>query len=626
MTTADADRDFEALLDYLKRSRGFDFTGYKRPSLMRRVKKRMEMVGLNEFGDYEDYLEVHPDEFTRLFDMILINVTGFFRDSNSWDYVADEIVPRIIASKKDNEPIRVWSAGCASGEEAYTIAMVLAEALGLEHFRDRVKIYASDIDEEALGHARQASYANRDLVGVPPSLIQKYFEQNDHRTIFHKELRRAIIFGRHDLFQDAPISRIDLLVCRNTLMYFNAETQARILMRFHFALNDGGFLFLGKAEMLFAHSNLFTPVDLKYRIFTRIPKLALRDRLLLMTQNNGAEATNHLTRHGRFREAAFDASHDAQIVLDLNGFMVFANERARVLFGLTMRDMGRQFHELGVIYRLNELRIRIEETFSQRVSSELKDVEWLTITGELRYLEIQIVPLLEINGGLLGVSVTFTDMTHYKRLQQELERASQELETAYEELQSTNEELETTNEELQSTIEELETTNEELQSTNEELETINEEMHSTNEEMQTVNEEMRRRTEELNQVNAFLESILKSMRGGVIVLNQELNIQIWNDKAEDLWGLRKAEVLGKNFLNLDIGLPVERLKQSIWACLARESDQFELTLTAINRRGKSIHCKVICVPLLQSTNEVRGVILLMEESSSNNLPLDNTAN
>jgi two-component system CheB/CheR fusion protein len=137
---------------------------------------------------------------------------------------------------------------------------------------------------------------------------------------------------------------------------------------------------------------------------------------------------------------------------------------------------------------------------------------------------------------------------------------------------------------------------------------------------------MNRRTEELNQVNAFLESILKSMRGGVVVLNEELNIRIWNDKAEDLWGLRKAEVQGKNFLNLDIGLPVERLKQSIWACLARESDQFELTLAAINRRGKSIQCKVICVPLLQSTNEVHDVILLMEESSSNNLPVDNTPN
>jgi len=204
-------------------------------------------------------------------------------------------------------------------------------------------------------------------------------------------------------------------------------------------------------------------------------------------------------------------------------------------------------------------------------------------------------------------------VTRYKRLQEELEHSNQELETAYEELQSTNEELETTNEELQSTIEELETTNEELQSTNEELETINEELQSTNEELQTINEELRRRTEELNQVNSFLESILTSMRGGVVVLDQDLRIQVWNYKAEDLWGLRAAEVNEKNFLNLDIGLPVDQLRNMIRSCLSKESESGEVTLDATNRRGKAIECKVTCTPLRSTNDEIRGVILHMEE-------------
>lgn len=190
---------------------------------------------------------------------------------------------------------------------------------------------------------------------------------------------------------------------------------------------------------------------------------------------------------------------------------------------------------------------------------------------------------------------------------------------AYEELQSTNEELETTNEELQSSNEELETTNEELQSTNEELETMNEELHSSNEELHTTNEEFRLRSEELNAANAFLASILTSLRCGVVVLDRDLLILAWSDKAEDLWGLRALEVQGQHFLNLDIGLPVQQIRQPIRTCLTAESDYTEITVNAINRRGKLIQCKVTCTPLLSRTQEIQGVILLMEEKASEEL-------
>jgi two-component system, chemotaxis family, CheB/CheR fusion protein len=238
----------------------------------------------------------------------------------------------------------------------------------------------------------------------------------------------------------------------------------------------------------------------------------------------------------------------------------------------------------------------------------------LPSTGESNriYLDIEVIPLMDSSTEYLGVLIIFNDATRYNQLQQELVRSTEELETAYEELQSANEELETTNEELQSTNEELETTNEELQSTNEELETMNEELQSSNEELQTTNEELRERTEELNRVNAFLESILTSLQMGMIVLDNRLSIQVWNEGAVNLWGLQAEEVLGFFFFDLDTGLPVEQLRNAIRACQSGASNYQETTLNAINRRGKAIHCRVVCTPLVIA-NQQQGVILLMED-------------
>ncbi|PIG92726.1 CheR family methyltransferase [Gloeocapsopsis sp. IPPAS B-1203] len=607
--------EFEALLNYIKRNRGFDFTGYKRPSLIRRVTKRMQALEVDSYSNYVDYLEVHPQEFVHLFNTILINVTSFFRDPTVWEYVHTDIIPRVITRKELSEPIRVWSAGCASGQEAYTLAIILAEALGVEQFRSRVKIYATDVDEEALNQARHATYNAREVTGLSAEFLEQYFDCYENLYTFRKDLRRSVIFGRHDLLQDAPISRIDLLVCRNTLMYFNAETQARIVSRFHFALNDGSFLLLGKAEMLLSHGSSFSPVDLKRRIFSKLAMTNNRDRFLPMMPNNDTD-TNNLTRYGYLRDAAFDTAPLAQLILDLNGTLTLANKRARSLCGLRYQDIGRLLQDLEISYRPIELRSCIDQVYRDRRSNLHKDVEWI-IGGELQYFDVQVAPLLDVNDTLLGISITFNDVTRAKSLQDELEHSNQELEMAYEELQSTNEELETTNEELQSSNEELETTNEELQSTNEELETMNEELHSSNEELQTINEEFRLRSEELNSANAFLASILTSLRCGVVVLDRDLLIQAWSDKAEDLWGLRALEVQGQHFLNLDIGLPVEQIRQPIRTCLMAESDYIEITVEAVNRRGKSIQCQVTCTPLLSRTQEIQGVILLMEEHASN---------
>jgi two-component system CheB/CheR fusion protein len=564
------DQEFEGLLDYLKHSRGFDFTGYKRSGLKRRVMRRLQQLRLESLSEYLDHLEVHPEEFTYLFNTILINVTAFFRDPSSWDFLTREIIPSILEGKQADEPIRIWSAGCASGEEAYTLAIVFSEALGMQAFRQRVKIYATDVDEDALVTARQAKYSANATKDIPEELRDKYFEHVGMPYVFSSEARRAVIFGRHDLIQDAPISRLDLLVCRNTLMYFNAEIQTRLLARFHYALMDSGFLFLGKAEMLLTHANIFTPVDLKHRTFTKVPKPSLRDRLLVLAHTGDTDANNHLIRQVRLRDMAFEAALDAFMVMDLERNLVLANERARTMFALSRRDIGRPFQDLEVSYRPVELRSVIEQACAERFPVRLTNVERPFPVGDVQYLDVQVIPLLDSDGRILGIGITFQDVTHYNRLQTELAKNKQELETAYEELQSTNEELETTNEELQSTVEELETTNEELQSTNEELETMNEELQSSNEELQTLNDELRLRTEQLNQANVFMQTILASLRASVVVVDLHLAIVIWNHSAEELWGIRADEAQGQAFPNLDIGLPVQHLVRPMQTVLRGE--------------------------------------------------------
>ncbi len=609
------DPDFEALLEYIHHSRGFDFTGYKRSSLVRRVVKRMQMVGVEGFTPYLDYLEVHPEEFRALFDTILINVTGFFRDPQAWETFSDEIIPRLLAGKRPEEPIRAWSAGCASGEEAYSLAIALAEALGPAAFRDRVKIYATDVDDHALAKARSAQFDAKEVQGVPAALLSKYFEPiNPELYGFQKDFRRSLIFGRHDLIQDAPISRIDLLACRNTLMYFNTETQARILDRFHYALADRGFLFLGKAETLMTYTDTFIPIDLKRRIFAKVPRPnLLRDRLLSLGRAGGEDsATIPSVSQVKLREFAFESGAVAQLVVETGGLLALANEKARTMFGIHPEDLGRPFQDLQVSYKPADLRSCIDRVYEERKPAHLAEVEWSPRAGEVAYLDIHVVPLLEPGGGPLGASITFVDATVSRRLQEELATSHRELEAAYEELQSTNEELETMNEELQSTIEELETTNEELQSTNEELETMNEELQSTNEEIETVNEELAIRGDERDKVNAFLQSILGSLKSGVIVVDPDLLVQLWNPRSEDLWGLRSDEVQNKNLLNLAIGLPVNELKPAIRACLAGEAKPGDIPLDATNRRGKAIRCRVTCTPMKTNNDAVGGVILLVD--------------
>lgn len=601
---------FESLLEYLSNSRGFDFTQYKRNTLKRRILKQMGDRGVENFVDYRDYLEVHPDEFQSLFNTILINVTAFFRDSNAWKYVQEELLPEMLRAKGTSGPIRCWSAGCASGEEAYTIAIILAELLGIEEFKKRVKIYATDIDEEALAEARQGKYTAKQIEMIPPELKSKYFEpiKNDEFT-FHPELRRTVVFGRHNLFKDAPISAIDLLTCRNTLMYFNVESQKFILNRFHFGLNPTGFLFLGKAEMLLTHGDLFTTINFQYRIFKCASKQAGKETTSQRPFQPYISEDKVINHHWELQELAFEAALNAQLIVDQDGDLVRMNGSTRHFFNLSVEDVGKSLYDLEISHHPVELKPLINQVYREKTALKLKDISYQIQDGSQKYFDLQINPLIQMDQNLIGIKITLADVTESCELRHQVEEINQKLEI-------TNEELKVSNTQLQATNEELEVTNEEIQSSNEELETINEELQSTNNELQSVNEEVRLRTEEYNRANNFLNAILLSLRGAIIVIDQELNVLAWSAKSEEMWGLRADEVQNKPLFNLDFGLPLEQIREPIDHCLNDDQTQQDFVISAVNRRGKTFDCRLSIDALWNINQQKFGVIIIMREVES----------
>ena len=576
----------EDLLLFIRDSRGFDFTGYKRSSLARRIRKRMQEVGSSEYVDYRDLLESNAEEFGQLFNTILINVTSFFRDAETWNYLQHEVMPEMIAEADPARELRVWSAGCASGEEAYSLAMAFAEALGIEECAKRVKIYGTDVDDEALRDARVGVYSAKALESLPVNLREKYFEPNAGQFAFRQDLRRRVIFGRHDITRDAPISRLDLLVCRNTLMYFNVETQAQVIDRFHFALREGGALFLGKAEMLLSDGERFEVVSMRQRMFRRRPGVAVPRYQTVPVRLDviGPPEMRDMGKRRQLRDLALETAPFAVIGVDTDGTVVLINTQMRNMFGMTTRDLGRPFHDLEVSYRPVELRSLIDRAYSEHRVVRVNSIERQVGPDDVQYLDIHIQPLWGSDGLSAGVLISFVDTSVSTRLQIEVKRNREDLDTAHEELQSTNEELETTNEELQ----------------------------SGNEELETMNEEMRVRTGELDEARTFLEGVLSSVAAGVVVLDAELLVRSWNKGAEELWGLRSEEVRKQAFFNLVFGLPTTEVRDIVQECLDTGKRTGPVQLSAINRIGRTITCTVTCSPL-KSNGAGEGAVLLMEE-------------
>jgi two-component system, chemotaxis family, CheB/CheR fusion protein len=609
------DPSFENLINYIQESRGFDFRGYKRSSLRRRIALRMEQVNADSFAAYNALLEADPHEFDGLLNTILIKVTSFFRDPDAWEALKQEVLSKLLAPRR-REPIRIWSVGCASGEEPYSLAMVLAEALGAAEFARRVKTYATDLDEAALNTARHAAYLPRDVTGVPEAFLSKYFERTNSHYLVGRDFRKSVIFGRHNIVSDAPISRIDLLVCRNLLIYLETETQDLVLPRLHYALVDEGFLFLGKAETQLVRSNLFTAIDVKHRMFRKLPRESRRIGADGVMLGPDPPPDPGPSLHTRLLNAIVDNSGAAYLAIDNNDALLFASAGARRLLEVGENDVGRPFQDLSVSYRPIELRSQIEDVRCQGRPIRIEHQEYHRPPAEPIRLTIDVAPMVSRDGQQLAVLLTFTDTTRTFVLQQELEAAQESLETTIEELQSANEELETTNEELQSTNEELETINEELQSTNEELETTNEELRSANEELETMNDELRRHSDEFGAYRQHVEAVLRGLDAGVVVVDRDTKVRSWNRWSENTWGLREEAAIDQVFGGLDIGLPVRQLEPALHEAVANGATT-EVLLDAVDRRGRVMKCRAKVAPLVYHDRSTKGAVVMVEDCTVN---------
>ncbi|TMA62836.1 MAG: PAS domain-containing protein [Deltaproteobacteria bacterium] len=573
------DPGFRKLLDKLHLEHNFDLRQYREGSLLRQVRRRMHQIRIADFEAYIRYLDGNRDEYAQLLNVILINVTRFFRDPEAWRLVRERILPVLIEEAATTHSLRLWSAGCSSGEEPYTLAMLVAECLrGSQNDYD-VKIYGTDIDEDALATARAGLYRLEALKDVPRELFDGYFVAEGQAYRIRRDVRKWCIFGRHDLTQDSPLTHIDLLVCRNVLIYFDTELQDRLLPRFQYAIRERGYLFLGRAESMLARSRRFVPVDFKWRIFQRVTSPELVGKPALA--GDELPPSRASARHARVEatgalrvEGVLEALQSAVMVIDPADTIAVWNPAAELLYDIPADSaLGKKFRDLDISYRMEGLRSRVEEVKASLARTRVADVAFPRRSGDILHVALSIAPLFDERRRLSGILVVADDVSGQARLREEINRISEQSATANEELQSTNEELETTNEELQSTNEELETTNEELQSTNEELETTVEELQSINAELATLNAELEKRTAELNRLDQLHQSVVNALEQGLFVLDEAFTVRTWNRAAAAMWGLRANDALNRDFFSLPIGEATAVLRAPAEAVLAKRSRQ-----------------------------------------------------
>lgn len=433
MPPPETNLEFEALLDYLKHNRGCDLTGYKRSTLMRRFEHRMQKISVDSYQNYLQYLQCGAEEHLALLQDVLINFTGFFRDPDAWVYLTSDIIPKIIANKRPKKPIRVWSAGCSTGQEICSFLILVSESLGIEFCLQHLQCYATDADEDALQKAQNAVYSDLDVISIHSELLERYFQKTEHGYVFHSDLHRLIDFKQHNLMQDAPILAIDLLICRNVLMYFTEEAQASILTHFHSAISNTGFLFLGQAEMLVHHRQFFTPVNLKQRFYSKELNLGFENSRLTDHRNN-------------FWKTVFELSFVAQIILDHNGYLIDANQQAMLLFELTLSDLSCPFQDLkiGKLFPLNVLTKHSNQNYDITV---LKNIEWVTPEGT-QFFDIEIIPIFNAQTQHFNNSVIFLETTNCRQLTEKLEQSNSELKEISEESQDLKLELEAAQQEI----------------------------------------------------------------------------------------------------------------------------------------------------------------------------------
>jgi len=601
---------------------GHHFGQYKEKTLMRRVQRRMLVVQAETVTDYIDYLRQHPNENELLFREFLIGVTEFFRDPAAFEVLRTIAIPALVADKTSDDVLRVWVPGCATGEEAYSIAILLREAMGSQRGL-KVKIFATDIDDKAIDAARAGRY-RPPLIGISPERLQRWFSKDRDGYCVSKQIREMCIFSTHSVIKDPPFSRMDLVSCRNLLIYLNNDLQERLVQSFHYALRPGGFLLLGTSERLAKNARLFTELDKKQRLYVCREDAHTHPRDFPNVQHRPDPSAGH-ARHDSTRQIDDGIDQQVRQVLEpwSPAYVVIDASHDVLRFG---GDTGRYLSPSAGAASLNlfqlldkPLRAGVRAAVLQAFASGQQVIrEGLTILlhGHERPLRLIVEPLAQDDDKAGMCVVAFDELepaphtaepatggkrgSHLARIQaleDELRRTRAQLHTAVDLHETASEELKSANEEYQSV-------NEELQSANEELETSTEEMQSINEELQTVNAELKNKNEALNRVNSDIRNLLDSTHIATLFLDRDLHIRSYTPAMTGLFHLRDGDK-GRPITEISPRINYPELQSDV----AHVLHHLTVTERLLRGSGEAPTFLLRMRPYLTIANVVDGVVL-----------------
>ena len=609
----------------LRRRTGHDFSGYKDKTVARRVQRRMQVLQIDEVPDFIERLRKDPQELDVLLQDLLIGVTNFFRDPQAFEALEREVIPQLFEGKGPDDTVRVWVPGCSTGEEAYSIAILLREHMPRAQSAPKLQVFASDIDEQSLQIARTGRFPSTIAKDVPAARLERYFVREDGTYRIASDLREICLFSSHNLLRDAPFSKLDLITCRNLLIYLTPELQNRLIPLLHYALNDGGFLFLGTSENVTRHSRLFTTVDKTHRIFSRRPPIDRRLPEFPLTAPESGRRTAGATPRTAVEQQPLQSLAERQLLDRYSPAYVVINSDGELLHGSARTG---KYLELAPgapridIYSMarpglrSDLRAGVHKAISTNQVAVQRNIAVGT-NGGSQSIDLIVHPLRSPAMPDALYMVIFQDVGGITALPEreggdsveELENANlrqleMDLRATRERLQTTTEELEATNEELKSGNEELSSMNEELQSANEELETSKEELQSINEELQTVNSELNARVEDLSRANSDIANLLESTQIATVFLDRNLAIKSFTPAAKDVFRLVES----------DTGRPLTHVRSRFQSDTVQEDAERVLrTLSTIERQVESSHNDARYVmrmmPYRTVDNVIAGVVI-----------------
>ncbi|MFH0865368.1 MAG: CheR family methyltransferase, partial [Bacteroidota bacterium] len=561
----------EKIIILLRTHTGNDFSLYKKNTVYRRIERRMGVHKIDKISSYVRFLQENPKEVDILFKELLIGVTNFFRDTLVWEKLKETVIPNIIANLSEGSILRAWIPGCSTGEEAYSLAIVFKEVLEKinSHGGFSLQIFATDLDNEAIEIARKGIFPANIAADVSPDRLNRFFITTDDGYRVKTEIREKVVFAQHNLIMHPPFTKIDILSCRNLLIYMDAELQKKLIGLFYYSINPEGIILLGSSETLGTQSHFFTPVDSKLKIYKRSATTLRPELFDFPSSFSRANPTNAEKQIPEKSTLNIQTLADQLLLQHFSPAGVLVNENGDIIYisGRTGKYLEPAVGKanLNIFAMLREgLRSEFPAAFRKAVIKKeavlLRNIKVGTNGGtQTLNINIQWIDKPDLLNGM--VMITFTDVpditdiqVRAKKGKKTLNSISQselekELQHAHEEIQNTLEEMQTSQEELKSTNEELQSTNEELQSTNEELTTSKEEMQSLNEELQTVNAELQSKVDDFSRVNNDMKNLLNSTDIATLFLDKELNIRRFTNEATKIFKLIKSDI-GRPFTDL----------------------------------------------------------------------------